>query len=80
MAIRMREERLELEFEQKATKLIKVEEWQQLDSLAGEHLEATSGKSFKGFFYMGVAMYKMGDYENCIRALSKAQFINEEDA
>lgn len=71
---------MEREFERKCQELIKDEDWIQLDSYATEHLEAMSGKSFKGFFYLGVALYKQNDFENAIRAFSKAEFINGEDA
>jgi len=66
--MRVKEERLEREFEKKCMDLIKYEDWTGLDSAATEHLEGTTGKSFKGFFYLGVALYKLADYDNGVRA------------
>lgn len=59
---------------------MKIEDWQSLDQIASKHLEDTKGKSYKGFFYLGVALYKAGDYDNAIRSYQKAEEINENDA
>lgn len=42
--------------------------WDALYEESKKHLEATNGRSFKGFFYMGISFYKSEDYENAIRA------------
>lgn len=77
---RIREEKLEMELEQKCMQYIINENWAELDLLATEHLEATGGKSFKGFFFLGVSLYKQGDYDNSIRAFTKAELINDDDS
>lgn len=41
LSIKMKEERLERDFEKKCQKLIKAEDWQQLDTLSTQHLEYT---------------------------------------
>lgn len=48
--------------------------------MATEHLEAFSGQSYKGFFYLGIALYKNSEYESSIRSFSRAEFINPDDA
>jgi tetratricopeptide (TPR) repeat protein len=48
--------------------------------MATEHLEATNASSFKGFFYLGIALYKMCEYESALRAFTRAEFINPDDA
>ena len=40
----------------------------------------TQGKTFKGFFYLGISLYKLGDYDTAIRAFEKAEQINSDDA
>lgn len=56
------------------------ENWEELYEVSKSHLEETNGKSFKGFFYMGISFYKSDDFENAIRAFSKAESINSDDA
>lgn len=78
--IKQKEEKMEKEFENKCLRYIKIEDWDTLDKISTRHLEETKGKSYKGFFYLGVALYKSGDYENAIRAYQKAEEINGEEA
>jgi tetratricopeptide (TPR) repeat protein len=73
-------EKLEREFEKKCLKLIKLGDWNSLESVASQHLEDTKCESFKGFFYLGVSFYKSGEYENAIRAFQRAEAINSDDA
>lgn len=61
-------EKLEREFEKRCLKLVKLGDWNALDSLASQHLEDTKCESFKGFFYLGVSFYKCNEHENAIRA------------
>lgn len=60
--------------------MLRLKQWTDLDELSNTHLEATSGESFKGFFYMGIALYKNGNYENALRAYTQAELLNSEDA
>lgn len=48
--------------------------------MATEHLEATNASSFKGFFYLGIALYKANEFESALRAFARAEFINPDDA
>ena len=48
--------------------MLSGENWEELYEAAKCHLEETTGKSFKGFFYMGISFYKTDDFENAIRA------------
>lgn len=73
-------EKLDSDFENKSLKLLKVSDWSELDTLATMHLEATKGTSFKGFFYLGVALYKMGEFENAVKAFQRAEEITPDDA
>jgi len=57
-----------------------VGDWSQLDEFATQHLEDTKGRSFKGFFYLGVSLYKVGDFENAVKAFQRAEEIQAEDA
>lgn len=77
---KIRQEKIERDFENKCLRLLKIGDWNTLDQIASQHLEDTQGQSFKGFFYLGVSFYKVGDYENAIRAFQKAEEINSEDA
>lgn len=78
--LKLKEEKMEREFERKCTQHIRQENWGDLDLAATEQLEQTAGRSFKGFFYLGVSLYKQSDFENCIRAFGKAESLNSEDA
>lgn len=80
MTQKLRDEKLEKDFERKCMQLLKAENWAAMDAVSTEHLENTSGKSFKGFFFLGVSLYKQGDYENSIRAFTKAEFLCSDDA
>lgn len=40
----------------------------------------TEGTSYKGFFYLGISLYKLGDFDTAIRAFEKAEQINSDDA
>ena len=77
---KQREERLEKEFERKCLQCLRTQDWNTLDNISTEHLEETSGKSYKGFFYLGISLYKLGDFESAIRAFTKAEQINSDDA
>ncbi|CDW78380.1 tpr repeat [Stylonychia lemnae] len=76
----VRKQKTEREFENRCLRLLKIEDWQSLDELASKYLEETHGTTFKGLFYLGVSLYKQGDYENAIRAFQKAEEINSDDA
>lgn len=60
--------------------LMKEENWDTLYEVTKSYLEQTRGKSFAGYFYMGISFYKEEDYENAIKAFEKAEGINSEDA
>ena len=59
---------------------MRTEDWEELYSTCKSQLEKTNGKSFKGYFYMGISFYKIEDYDNAIRAFAKAEYINPDDA
>jgi uncharacterized protein HemY len=69
----MKQEKTERDFESKCLRYLKIEDWNTLDKIATAHLEETKGKSYKGYFYLGVSCYKQGDFENAIAAYSKAE-------
>ena len=71
---------MERDFEKKCQSLINKEDWSSLYDLSFEYLDASSGKSFKGFFYQGISLYKQCEFDGAIRAFSKAEQINNNDA
>lgn len=56
-------EQKELEFEVSVSELLKTSNWEELELKAVDRLDQTKGKSPKGFFYLGIALYKMTFYE-----------------
>ena len=60
--------------------LLKVRDYEKLEEESTEHLERHRGTSFRGFFYLGISLYKMEDYGNAILAFQKSELINSEDA
>ena len=44
-----------------------------------DKLDLTKGKSPKAFFYLGIALYKMGFYEQACRAFQKSSELNAAD-
>jgi tetratricopeptide (TPR) repeat protein len=56
------------------------EDWDNLESIAKEFLEKSPQKSYKGFFYYGISLYKLGDYENAIKAFNQAESLRDDDA
>lgn len=61
-------EQKELEFEVSVSELLKNQEWEELELKSVDRLDSTKGKSPKGFFYLGIALYKMTFYEQACRA------------
>jgi hypothetical protein len=74
---------MEREFERKCQHLIRRtrnynEDWDNLENLSKEFLSKTNTddyKSFKGFFYYGIALYKQGDFENSVKAFKEAERV-----
>ena len=61
----------EAEFEKKCQLPLDQEDWEQVESLAIQQLDDTQAKSPLGFFYLGIALYKMKLYKNSIRAFER---------
>lgn len=72
--------RLEAEFEEQALEIVHSEKWEELEVAAVDQLEAMNGKSPKGFFYLGVALYKMRHYAQALRAFQKSSELKADDA
>lgn len=81
-------DKMEREFERRCQLVLKNsqnldEDWDNLENLAKDFIQKTASadfRSFKGFFYYGIALYKQAEYENAIKALKEAESLNEEDA
>ena len=56
------------------------EDWDNLENVSKEFLEKSPQKSYKGYFYYGISLYKLGDYENAIKAFKQAESVKEDDA
>ena len=69
-------EKLEKDFERRCqlilrSKKFEEEDWDNLETLSKDFLQRASVdqfKSFKGYFYYGIALYRLSDYENAIKA------------
>ena len=48
--------------------LIGKEKWDDLEELALDDLDTTNAKSNKGYFYLGIALYKMRYYSQALKA------------
>ena len=48
--------------------LIGKEKWDDLEELALNDLDTTNAKSNKGYFYLGIALYKMRYYTQALKA------------
>ena len=68
------------QFEDKCGDLIDQESWDQLEIAAVDQLDETSGKCHRGYFYLGIAMYKMEFYDQAIIAFMKSSEIKADDA
>lgn len=68
------------EFEIACLGIIKSGDWNKLEIQALDHLDKCKGKSHKGFFYLGIALYKMGYYEQSIKAYQKSNELDANDA
>ena len=85
-----RQGNLERDFEEKALELIRnglhskgdsfSDVWVDLENAAVDQLDQCKGKSPKGFFYLGVALYKMDYYEQAITAFEKSVQQDSKDA
>lgn len=50
---------------------LEQEDWKNLENIAMEYIERTGveeNKSFKGYFYYGIALYRQGDHEKAVKA------------
>ena len=45
-----------------------------------EQLDAAKGKSPKGFFYLGIALFKMKFYDQSLKAFQKSSELKADDA
>ena len=54
---------MEGEFEDKALEIVREHQWEQLEEASVDQLDHMQGKSPRGFFYLGVALYKMQYYD-----------------
>ena len=70
----------EKSFEEKCLEIIKNKDWQNLEQASVNQLDEVKGKSPKGFFYLGVALYKMGAYGKAIKSFQKSGELNANDA
>lgn len=48
--------------------------------MAVNQLDTCKGKSPKGFFYLGVALYKLGLFDQAIKAYQKSNELNSNDS
>ena len=69
-----------MDFEESCRPLIETLDWQKLEAHAVEQLDKTKGKSFSGFFYLGIALYKLGFTDQSIKSYQKAIELNPSDA
>ena len=53
----------EVAFELNCQELLKNREWEKLEIAAIEQLDKAKAKSPKGYFYLGIALYKMKYYQ-----------------
>jgi tetratricopeptide (TPR) repeat protein len=58
---------------------LRIGDWKELDQVSTKHLEETRGKSYKGFFYLGVSLYKTEQYEDAITVFQRAEELYPED-
>ena len=57
-------EAFDKQFEKECFKNINEEDWEHLETISVQQLDATKGKSPLGFFYLGVSLYKMNYFED----------------
>lgn len=59
----------ETDFENECIEIIKINsDWEKLEQKACDQLDKCKGKSFKGFFYLGIALYKLEYYDGAVKA------------
>lgn len=59
---------------------MKTGDFEAMENDANDYLRDSQYHSYKGYFYLGICLYKQGDYENSIKALKEAESINPDDA
>jgi len=55
------------------------EDWDNLESIAKDFLEKSPQKSYKGFFYYGIALYKLSDFESAVKSFTQALSLSDSD-
>lgn len=71
----------ETEFENECIEIINTTaDWEKLELKACDQLDKCKGKSFKAFFYLGIALYKMQYFEGAIKAFLQANEVFSKDA
>lgn len=76
----VREQKLEKDFERKCNLLLRAQDWETFEQETKDFLRDTEYRSSKGYFYLGVCLYKQGDYENAIKAFKEAESLSGDDA
>ena len=65
-------DKIESKFEIRCFQVIADKNWEKLEIISVEQLDSCKGKSPKGFFYLGVALYKMELTDQAIKAYQKS--------
>ena len=68
------------DFELQCLDLLKHEKYEELECLSVEQLDLYKGQSALGFFYLGNSLYKLGYFEECIKAFIKCGELQGYDA
>jgi tetratricopeptide (TPR) repeat protein len=68
------------DFEHQCLDLLKHEKYEELECLSVEQLDLYKGQCSLGFFYLGISLYKLGYFEECIKAFIKCGEIQGYDA
>ena len=61
----------EIAFELSCQEFLKNRQWEKLEMAAIEQLDKAKAKSPKGYFFLGVALYKMKFYQQSIEAFKR---------
>lgn len=77
---RLADERLEQEFEERCYRIIDEEDWEKLEVAAVDQLDQLKGKSARGYFFLGISLYKMEFFDQACLSFQRSSELKADDA
>ena len=68
------------EFTDNCMNIANTAEWDQLEDICLDELDATSGNSDRAYFFLGISLYKQEYFSQAVVAFTKSIYLKPDDA